>query len=80
MNDDPRYDPTRDERSILIRCVLNTLDDAMGEEPEFDLDEGVVRKIKRTPTSISYGLYPTDDDGEPLPMPTETIRIVIEEN
>lgn len=64
--------------SVLTRCIRNTIIDALGKEPEFDLDEGVVRLVTKTPVSFTYGLYPTDDNGDPLPMPIETVLITLQ--
>lgn len=60
----------------ITKCIVNSLADAFAD-PEFDLDEGMIRFLDRDESCIWLGLFPIDENGEPSTDPTATWTVEV---
>ncbi len=57
--------PTSADLERIGRIILNSVEQLFAE-PDFDDDGGDIRFLDRDESCVWLGLFPTDDNGEPI--------------
>ncbi len=57
--------PSSADLKRISRIILNSVEHLFAE-PDFDDDAGDIRLLDRDESCVWLGLFPTDDNGEPI--------------